>query len=88
MSRFDLFFVVLDECDENTDLKLARHIVNVHAIKPEFSTEALQRYIRYARTFKPKVLLPFFCRVYGSLMFLWVSSRRKLLMSWWRSIGY
>src|SRR5882757_5855465 len=47
MSRFDLFFVVLDECDENTDLKLARHIVNVHrlrdeAIKPEFSTEALQ----------------------------------------------
>ncbi len=64
MSRFDLFFVVLDECDENTDLKLARHIVNVHrlrdeAIKPEFSTEALQRYIRYARTFNPKVYSPF-----------------------------
>ena len=64
MSRFDLFFVVLDECDENTDLKLARHIVNVHrlrdeAIKPEFSTEALQRYIRYARTFNPKVYSAF-----------------------------
>ena len=64
MSRFDLFFVVLDECDEKTDLKLARHIVNVHrlrdeAIKPEFSTEALQRYIRYARTFNPKVYSPF-----------------------------
>src|SRR3984957_10560556 len=60
MSRFDLFFVVLDECDEKTDLNIAKHIVNVHrfqdeAINPEFSTEALQRYIRYARTFNPKV---------------------------------
>lgn len=60
MSRFDLFFVVLDECDEKTDLSIAQHIVNVHrfqdeAISPEFSTEALQRYIRYARTFNPKL---------------------------------
>ncbi|KIM58761.1 hypothetical protein SCLCIDRAFT_1218308 [Scleroderma citrinum Foug A] len=60
MSRFDLFFVVLDECDEKTDLNIAKHIVNVHrfqdeAINPEFSTEALQRYIRYARTFDPKL---------------------------------
>ena len=60
MSRFDLFFVVLDECDPKTDLSIAKHIVNVHrfqdeAINPEFSTEALQRYIRYARTFNPKV---------------------------------
>lgn len=60
MSRFDLFFVVLDECNVDTDLALATHIVSLHqfkdaAIKPEFSTDALQRYIRYARTFKPKV---------------------------------
>lgn len=60
MSRFDLFFVVLDECDPQTDLNIAKHIVNVHrfqdeAINPEFSTETLQRYIRYARTFNPKV---------------------------------
>ena len=60
MSRFDLFFVVLDECDESLDLNIAQHIVNVHrfqdaAINPEFSTEALQRYIGYARTFSPKV---------------------------------
>lgn len=60
MSRFDLFFVVLDECNEDTDLALATHIVNLHqhkdaAIQPEFSTDALQRYIRYARTFNPKV---------------------------------
>ena len=60
MSRFDLFFIVLDECDQATDLNIAKHIVNVHrfqdeAIQPEFSTETLQRYIRYARTFNPKV---------------------------------
>ncbi|KAG6850905.1 hypothetical protein H0H93_006731 [Arthromyces matolae] len=60
MSRFDLFFVVLDECDEKVDMNIAKHIVNVHrfqdeAINPEFSTESLQRYIRYARTFNPKL---------------------------------
>lgn len=59
MSRFDLFFVVLDECNESVDWNIAQHIVNIHrfrdaAIAPEFSTEALQRYIRYARTFRPK----------------------------------
>ena len=60
MSRFDLFFVVLDECDERIDTNIAKHIVNIHrhqddAIQPEFSTETLQRFIRYARTFQPKV---------------------------------
>ncbi|CAO1634649.1 unnamed protein product [Sympodiomycopsis kandeliae] len=60
MSRFDLFFVVLDECNESVDMNIAQHIINVHrfkddAIAPEFSTEALQRYIRYARTFQPKL---------------------------------
>jgi len=58
MSRFDLFFVVLDECNENVDTHLAQHIVNLHrfrdqSIQPEFSTEQLQRYIRFAKTFKP-----------------------------------
>jgi DNA replication licensing factor MCM6 len=59
MSRFDLFFVVLDECNESVDRHLAEHIVGVHqlrdaAIEPEFSTEQLQRYIRFARTFCPE----------------------------------
>lgn len=58
MSRFDLFFVVLDECNEQVDTNLARHIVNIHrlrdeSIQPEFTTEQLQRYIRFARTYKP-----------------------------------
>merc|ERR1712232_1421996 len=30
MSRFDLFFVVLDECDEEQDRIIAEHIVRVH----------------------------------------------------------
>jgi len=33
MSRFDLFFVVLDECDEVTDFNIARHIVGQHRAK-------------------------------------------------------
>ncbi|KAG4305475.1 hypothetical protein PORY_001031 [Pneumocystis oryctolagi] len=45
---------------DDVDTNLARHIVETHrlrdnAIKSEFSTEQLQRYIRYARTFKPKL---------------------------------
>lgn len=59
MSRFDLFFVILDECNEAIDRHLATHIVNIHmnrdaAVTPEFTTEQLQRYIRFARTFKPE----------------------------------
>ncbi|RKU46849.1 MCM DNA helicase complex subunit mcm6 [Coniochaeta pulveracea] len=59
MSRFDLFFVVLDECNEQVDRHLAEHIVGIHqlrdaAVAPEFSTEQLQRYIRFARTFRPE----------------------------------
>ncbi|KAI5303666.1 hypothetical protein KEM56_007315, partial [Ascosphaera pollenicola] len=58
MSRFDLFFVIRDEPNESVDRSLADHIVNVHmnrdeAVKPELSTEQLQRYIRFARTFRP-----------------------------------
>ncbi|KAK4158271.1 MCM2/3/5 family-domain-containing protein [Chaetomidium leptoderma] len=59
MSRFDLFFVILDECNEQVDRHLADHIVGIHqnrdaAVTPEFSTEQLQRYIRFARTFRPE----------------------------------
>lgn len=58
MSRFDLFFVIRDEPSESVDRNLAEHIVNVHmnrdeAVQPELSTEQLQRYIRFARTFRP-----------------------------------
>lgn len=60
MSRFDLFFVVLDECNEQIDTQLANYIVNIHmlrdaAVNPPFTKSQLLRYIRYARTFKPKM---------------------------------
>ncbi|CAG98247.1 MCM DNA helicase complex subunit MCM6 [Kluyveromyces lactis] len=58
MSRFDLFFVILDDCNEKIDTELASHIVDLHmkrdsAINPPFSAEQLSRYINYAKTFKP-----------------------------------
>jgi DNA replication licensing factor MCM6 len=60
MSRFDLFFVILDECDDYVDYNLANYIVNLHrkkerAINPDFSIAQLQRYIRFARTIKPQM---------------------------------
>jgi DNA replication licensing factor MCM6 len=60
MSRFDLFFVVLDECDEVTDTHIAQHIVSVHqrrqeAVHPAYTTEQLQRYIKFAREFEPTI---------------------------------
>ncbi|ELP84861.1 DNA replication licensing factor mcm6, putative [Entamoeba invadens IP1] len=60
MSRFDLFFVVLDEPDESSDRKIANHIVNVHrclnaAMKRPISSEALKLYIKYAKTINPKM---------------------------------
>lgn len=60
MSRFDLFFVILDECNERIDTQLASHIVDIHmlrdgAIDPPYSAEELSRYIKYAKTFKPKL---------------------------------
>ena len=33
MSRFDLFFVATDECDEFKDYSIAQHIVNLHRMK-------------------------------------------------------
>lgn len=63
MSRFDLFFIILDECNETLDEKIAAHIVKIHREggrreverQVPFTTEQLQRYIRYARTLNPKL---------------------------------
>lgn len=61
MSRFDLFFVILDECHEQTDFFIAQHIINFHrfkdsGVKPEYSTEELKRYLTFARGLKPQVV--------------------------------
>lgn len=60
MSRFDLFFVILDDCNEAVDTNLALHIVDLHmyrddAISLPYSAEQLSRYIKYAKTFKPRM---------------------------------
>lgn len=58
MSRFDLFFVVFDEKNDDEDFHIARHIVNMHrlqdeALTPDFTMEQLQTYIKVCRTLKP-----------------------------------
>ena len=61
MSRFDLFFVVLDEQEERMDYAIAKHIVSMHqhgslarsGSEPEYTVTQLQQYIKYARTLKP-----------------------------------
>jgi len=60
LSRFDLFFVVLDECNPDADRQVAEHILKVHrceeeAVQPPFTKEQMQRYIRFARTIHPKI---------------------------------
>jgi len=60
MSRFDLFFVVLDECNEVSDWNIAKHILNVHrnpeqSFETDYTQEQLLNYIKYARLLKPKL---------------------------------
>jgi DNA replication licensing factor MCM6 len=60
MSRFDLFFIILDECNETTDWNIARHIVQFHrhqdeGVQPEFDQGKLLRFLQYARALKPRV---------------------------------
>ena len=59
MSRFDLFFVIFDEKNDEEDVKIAEHIVMMHknldgALNPEFTMEQLQTYIKVCRTLKPQ----------------------------------
>lgn len=60
MSRFDLFFILVDECNEVTDYAIARRIIDLHchhedSLEKKYSHEDIQRYIQFARMFKPKV---------------------------------
>ncbi|KAJ4458434.1 putative DNA replication licensing factor MCM6 [Paratrimastix pyriformis] len=59
MSRFDLFFVILDECNDITDLAIARHIATLHqkqndAVSPPFTSDDLRLYMRHAHNINPK----------------------------------
>ncbi|KAJ3101302.1 MCM DNA helicase complex subunit mcm6 [Phlyctochytrium bullatum] len=60
MSRFDLFFIILDECEEVTDTNIARHIVSFHqlqslSLSPPYTAKDIERYLKYARAMKPKL---------------------------------
>ncbi|XP_008515151.1 DNA replication licensing factor MCM6 isoform X2 [Equus przewalskii] len=60
MSRFDLFFILVDECNEVTDYAIARRIVDLHSriedsIDRVYSLDDIRRYLLFARQFKPKV---------------------------------
>ncbi|KAA3674023.1 DNA replication licensing factor MCM6 [Paragonimus westermani] len=62
MSRFDLFFVLVDECNDIVDYAIARSIVDLHMNTqgPDntncvYSVDDIRRYIAFARCFKPKV---------------------------------
>ena len=60
LSRFDLFFVVLDEMDDVADYNVAKHIIDVHrcdeaVVEPPFSQDQMLRYIRFARTLNPQI---------------------------------
>lgn len=58
MSRFDLFFILVDECNEVVDYAIARRILDLHTNAPQTTEQVYQRedvlrYITFARQFKP-----------------------------------
>ncbi|XP_024130144.1 DNA replication licensing factor MCM6 [Oryzias melastigma] len=60
MSRFDLFFILVDDCNEVTDYAIARRIVDLHSRVEEsvdrlYCLDEIQRYLLFARQFKPKI---------------------------------
>lgn len=60
MSRFDLFFILVDECNEVTDYAIARRIIDLHtrmeeSVERVYSVDEIQRYLTFARLFKPTI---------------------------------
>lgn len=61
MSRFDLFFILVDECNEIVDYAIARKIVDLHTnaqqitVDQVYQREDVLRYISFARQFKPMI---------------------------------
>ncbi|KAK0161566.1 hypothetical protein PV327_010025 [Microctonus hyperodae] len=58
MSRFDLFFILVDECNEVIDNAIAKKIVDLHSnntinIETIYDQQEILRYINFAKHFKP-----------------------------------
>ncbi|XP_014494619.1 DNA replication licensing factor MCM4 [Vigna radiata var. radiata] len=57
LSRFDLIYLILDKADEQTDRRLAKHIVSLHFDNPEnmeqdvLDLSTLTDYVSYARKY-------------------------------------
>ncbi|XP_055908775.1 DNA replication licensing factor Mcm6 [Eupeodes corollae] len=62
MSRFDLFFILVDECNEVVDYAIARKIIDLHSniednVERMYTREEVLRYITFAKQFKPIINL-------------------------------
>ncbi|KAK9869221.1 hypothetical protein WA026_002971 [Henosepilachna vigintioctopunctata] len=60
MSRFDSFFILVDECNEVTDYAVTRKIVDLHSnieenIEKVYTKQEVLQYISFARKFKPVI---------------------------------
>lgn len=62
MSRFDLFFILIDECNEVVDYWIAQRIVDFHTSDTKvvensriYSITDIQKYITFARLCKPRI---------------------------------
>ncbi|CEF65888.1 DNA replication licensing factor MCM6 [Strongyloides ratti] len=62
LSRFDLFFVLIDECNEIIDHSIARTILNNHKncigssqVKTPYTLDEIRLYINFAKCFNPKL---------------------------------
>jgi len=60
MSRFDLFFILVDDCNEVTDYAIARRIIDLHtkleeSVERIYTEDEVSQYLQFARMFKPKV---------------------------------
>ncbi|KAF7286168.1 hypothetical protein GWI33_007130 [Rhynchophorus ferrugineus] len=60
MSRFDLFFILVDECNEVVDYAIARKIVDLHSnieesVERIYTKQEVLQYISFARKFKPVI---------------------------------
>lgn len=58
MSRFDLFFILVDECNEISDYAIARKIIDLHSniednVEQLYTRDEVLRYVTFARQFKP-----------------------------------
>jgi DNA replication licensing factor MCM5 len=60
MSRFDLYFVVCDESNDESDLHLSDFIINLHrkkdnALEQKCTPKAIRNYISVCKKLKPRI---------------------------------